>query len=69
MAVSAVYELLEWAAALISIEASESFLGTQGDVWDAQSDMLFALIGATVALLMLSRWHDRQIRCLPKKPS
>jgi putative membrane protein len=60
---------LEWLVAEVFGDGAVDFLGTQGDVWDAQSDMLFALIGAAVALLMLSRWHDRQIRCLPKKPS
>ena len=69
LAISATYELLEWLVAEVFGDGAVDFLGTQGDVWDAQSDMLFALIGAAVALLMLSRWHDRQIRCLPKKPS
>lgn len=62
MAVSAVYELLEWAAALISVEASESFLGTQGDNWDTQNDMFLALIGATFAVCLLRFPHDRSMR-------
>jgi len=61
LAISAFYELVEWWVALLSSEAAESFLGTQGYVWDTQSDMLFALIGAIAALLMLSRLHDRQL--------
>jgi putative membrane protein len=61
LAISAVYELLEWCVALLSRQAAESFLGTQGYVWDTQSDMACALLGAILALLMLSRIHDRQI--------
>lgn len=64
LAISAFYELLEWWAALASSEGAESFLGTQGYVWDTQSDMLWALSGAVVALLTLSKLHDRQIRTL-----
>jgi len=58
---SAFYELIEWWVALLSDEASESFLGTQGYVWDTQSDMFLALIGAVLALLVFSRWHDKQL--------
>ncbi len=61
LAFSAFYELIEWWAALLSATAAESFLGTQGYVWDTQSDMLWALIGAVLALLTLSRLHDRQL--------
>lgn len=61
LAFSAFYELIEWWAALLSATAAESFLGTQGYVWDTQSDMLWALTGAIVALLSLSRLHDRQL--------
>ncbi|MFC1689706.1 DUF2238 domain-containing protein [Pseudomonadota bacterium] len=61
LAFSAFYELIEWWVALLSSEAAESFLGTQGYVWDTQSDMLLALIGAVLALVFLSRVHDRQI--------
>lgn len=64
LAISAFYELIEWWAALASSEAAESFLGTQGYVWDTQSDMLWALSGAALALLALSKVHDRQIRAL-----
>jgi putative membrane protein len=61
LAISASYELVEWIAAEISAEGSAAFLGTQGYAWDTQSDMAWALCGAIVALLSLSRLHDRQI--------
>jgi len=61
LAISAFYELIEWWVAILSDEAAEAFLGTQGYVWDTQSDMMYALIGAIMALVLLSRLHDRQI--------
>lgn len=61
---SAFYELIEWWVALLSGDAAESFLGTQGYVWDTQSDMFYCLCGALIALLLLSRWHDQQLRTL-----
>jgi putative membrane protein len=61
LAISASYELVEWAAALALGQGADEFLGTQGDPWDTQSDMVFALIGGSVALLLLSRLHDRQL--------
>lgn len=61
LAFSAFYELIEWWVALLSAEAAESFLGTQGYVWDTQSDMAWALAGAVLSLLLLARWHDRQL--------
>lgn len=64
LAISALYELLEWGVALLSGEAAESFLGTQGYVWDTQSDMFLALLGASLAIVFLSRVHDRQIAVL-----
>lgn len=64
MAFSACYELIEWFVALVSAEAAESFLGTQGDVWDTQWDMFMCLIGASTALLLMPRWHDRQLAAL-----
>lgn len=64
LAFSAFYELIEWWVALLSEEAAESFLGTQGYIWDTQSDMFYALIGAILSLLLLSKWHDRQLRQL-----
>lgn len=64
LAVSAVYELVEWAVAEIDSAGSQSFLGTQGDIWDTHKDIAMCLIGAVAALLMLSRRHDRQLRGL-----
>ena len=61
LAFSALYELIEWAVAELSGESAEAFLGTQGYVWDTQSDMALALLGAVVALVVLGRWHDRQL--------
>jgi putative membrane protein len=61
LAISAFYELIEWWVAIISKEAAESFLGTQGYVWDTQSDMALALLGAMVALVTLKQTHDRQL--------
>ncbi|MHB1044564.1 MAG: DUF2238 domain-containing protein [Thermoanaerobaculia bacterium] len=61
LAFSALYELIEWAAALLSAEASAAFLGTQGDVWDTQWDMFLALCGALLAQALLARLHDRQL--------
>ena len=61
LAFSAFYELIEWFTALTSGAAADDFLGTQGDPWDTQTDMLLALIGATVALVSLPRWHDRSM--------
>lgn len=61
LAFSALYELIEWMVALISATAAEAFLGTQGYVWDTQSDMAFALLGAILALALLGHTHDRQI--------
>lgn len=69
LAFSAFYELIEWWVALLSEEAAESFLGTQGYVWDTQSDMAWALVGAISALVLLSGWHDRQIRGLNSAPA
>lgn len=62
MAISASYELFEWLTAVVSKEAAESFLGTQGDNWDTQKDMGMALIGALTALVTLSRVQDREMR-------
>ena len=61
LAISALYELIEWAAALILGQGADEFLGTQGDPWDTQSDMFLALLGGIAALLVFSRFHDRQI--------
>jgi len=64
LAISATYEFIEWSAALALGQGADEFLGTQGDPWDTQSDMFFALIGAVVALVLLSRTQDRQIKQL-----
>lgn len=64
LAISAAYELIEWAAALALGQGADEFLGTQGDPWDTQSDMFFALLGAAAAWLLLSRLHDRQLQRL-----
>ena len=61
LAISATYELIEWAAALALGQGAQEFLGTQGYEWDTQSDMFFALIGVITALLLLFKWHNRQI--------
>ena len=61
LAFSAFYELIEWCAALIGGDSAESFLGTQGDVWDTQSDMFLALVGAITAQVLLGRAHDRSM--------
>ena len=61
LAISASYELIEWWVAVAQGASAEAFLGTQGYEWDAQSDMFMALIGAVVALVMLSGVHDREI--------
>jgi putative membrane protein len=61
LAFSAFYELIEWWTALISRDAGEAFLGTQGDQWDTQWDMFLALIGALASQLGLRRVHDRQL--------
>jgi putative membrane protein len=61
LAISAAYELIEWGAAVALGQGADEFLGTQGDPWDTQSDMFTALIGGVVALLTLTRLHDRQL--------
>lgn len=61
LGISALYELIEWGAAVALGEGADAFLATQGDVWDTQKDMALAGVGAIVALLSLSRWHDRAL--------
>lgn len=61
LGIAAIYEIIEWAAALATGEGATAFLGTQGDPWDTQKDMILAGIGAACALLLCSRWHDRQL--------
>jgi putative membrane protein len=64
LAISAAYELIEWWAALALGAGADEFLGTQGDPWDTQSDMFLALIGATTAVVLLARRHDRALQQL-----
>ncbi len=66
LAISASYELIEWAAAVWTGSKADAFLGTQGDVWDTQWDMGMALLGAIVALLLLAKLHDRSIERLDR---
>lgn len=61
LAISAVYELIEWWAALALGQGADEFLGTQGDPWDTQSDMFCALLGALTTVLLLGRWHTKQL--------
>src|SRR5262245_37256243 len=62
LAISALYELIEWRTSVMSGSAADAFLGTQGDVWDTQEDMFFALIGSISALALLGRIQDRQLQ-------
>lgn len=62
MAISAVYELMEFTAAMIYGQNADAFLGGQGDAWDTHKDMLCALVGALCAISFFARWHDRQMR-------
>ena len=64
LAFSAFYELIEWWVALLSGQGAEAFLGTQGYIWDTQSDMLYALVGAILCIVILSKWHDQQLKHL-----
>lgn len=59
---SAAYELVEWLVAVLSGEGADAFLGTQGYVWDTQTDMFMALIGSIVSVLALSKLHDNQLK-------
>lgn len=61
LAFSAFYELVEWWVALATGESAEAFLGTQGYMWDTQSDMALALVSAVTSILLLTKEHDRQL--------
>ncbi len=61
LAISAMYELIEWGSALALGQGADEFLGTQGDPWDTQSDMFMALLGSVFAQVFLTGWQDRQI--------
>jgi putative membrane protein len=65
MSISVAYEFIEWLVAVLTGDSADSFLGTQGYIWDTQSDMLYATIGAILALVTLSKVHDRIISKLP----
>jgi len=65
LAFSAFYELIEWGVAIISGEGAHAFLGTQGYIWDTQSDMGYALVGAILGLILFSRYHDQQLQKVP----
>ena len=65
LGISAMYELFEWRTSLLSGSAADAFLGTQGDPWDTQEDMFMAGVGASIALLLLSRVHDIALTRLP----
>lgn len=64
LAISALYELIEWQAAVLMGQGATEFLGTQDDPWDTQADMALALTGAILAQWLLGRWHDRQLAAL-----
>ena len=64
LAISAVYEFIEWGVSLSTGEGGDSFLGTQGYIWDTQSDMLYATIGAIIALVVLSKIHNKQLTAI-----
>ena len=61
LAISAAYEWIEWGVSIATGDQGDSFLGTQGDIWDTQSDMLFATMGACIGLLLFSKIQDMQI--------
>ena len=62
LAFSAFYELIEWWVAISTGENAEAFLGTQGYIWDTQSDMAMALVGAICAIVFLAKYHDKQLQ-------
>ncbi len=69
LAISAIYELIEWGAAVAMGQGADEFLGTQGDPWDTQKDMALAWLGAMLAQALLARLHDRQIARLTERPA
>lgn len=64
LAISAIYELVEWGAAVVLGQGADAFLGTQGDQWDTQSDIGMAFVGALIAVTLCSKLHDRQIAAI-----
>jgi len=69
LSVSACYELIEWWSAVALGQGADEFLGTQGDPWDTQWDMFMALVGATTAMLALSRVHDASMERIQSNPA
>jgi putative membrane protein len=69
LAISAVYEFIEWWSAVLGGGAADAFLGTQGDVWDTQWDMFLCLVGALTAQIVLARLHDRELARLNAAPA
>jgi putative membrane protein len=69
LSISAVYEFLEWFVALMTGESAESFLGTQGYIWDTQSDMLYATLGAISMIVFMSSYQNKQIKKMNNSPS
>ncbi|HEY5500187.1 MAG TPA: DUF2238 domain-containing protein [Bacteroidales bacterium] len=67
LSISVLYEFLEWFVAVASGQSAEAFLGTQGDVWDTQKDMLWAMIGAICMVVFLAKIHDRHIQKFEKQ--
>jgi putative membrane protein len=67
MSISMLYEFLEWFVSITSGQSGDSFLGTQGDIWDTQSDMLFATIGAIAMVTLLSKLQNKAISSMPKQ--
>ncbi|RYY37485.1 MAG: DUF2238 domain-containing protein [Sphingobacteriaceae bacterium] len=61
MAISVAYEFLEWLVSVLTGSSGDSFLGTQGYVWDTQSDMLYATVGAICMVVLFAKLHDKQI--------
>jgi putative membrane protein len=62
LSISALYEIIEWLASLTASTNTQAFLGTQGYVWDTQTDMLWCLIGSILALILLTKLHDKQVQ-------
>lgn len=67
LAVSVFYEFIEWWVAIASGSAADEFLATQGDIWDTQWDMFFALCGAIASQILLAGWHDRQLASIARR--
>jgi putative membrane protein len=61
LSLAAIYEIVEWIVSILSNKTSQDFVGAQGDVWDAQWDMALTFLGSLLAMLFLTRWHNRQI--------